>query len=287
MKKFNLNLILKFIKEIKNPVYPLLDFLFPNLIKKEYLIKIKNGPKFWIRPKRGSIVGDIDILIEIFIENQYNLSEILRPDYNVLDIGGQAGFFSIFASRIIGSKGRVYTFEPFESNFNQLMKNMKLNKMGNIIAYDKAIVGGLETRADLFISHQNVGAHSLLNRKDAKKIKVESTNLRKFFTEKKIRKIDLLKIDCEGGEYEILSKTPKDILKKIDTIILEQHITSYTKKYSENFIINFLKSNSFSVKILKEIYYEKEGKFYIILAQKINNKENGPNSIRTRNSPNS
>ena len=283
MEKFSFELIWKLIKKIKNPLYPLVDFYFPKLIKKDYLIKIRKGPAFWIRPKKTNIVGDINILIELLIENQYPFKEILKPGYKIVDIGGQAGFFSILASEILGKEGKVYSFEPSKSNFKQLTRNMKLNKTSNITSYNKAVIGGSETKVNLFLSDQNVGAHSLLNRKNSKKNKVESTNLRKFFIESKVKKIDLLKIDCEGGEYDILLKTPRDIFRKIDMIILEQHITPYTKKYPEKFIIDYLRSNGFSTKILRKIYYEKEGKFYIILAKKINSK-NGSHSVRTRSS---
>lgn len=283
MEKLNLQLIVQLIKKIKNFLYPLLDFYFPHLIKKDYIINTNDGIKFWIRPKGNKVVGDIDILIEILIEDQYQINNILKSNYKIVDIGGHVGFFSIFASRIIGKKGKIYVFEPFKPNFDQLMNNIKLNKIKNIIAHNIAI-SGIEREVNFFISKQNVGAHSLIKGITNEHIKVKSTTLKKIFQENNLEKIDLLKIDCEGCEYEILLRSPKNILKKIDTIILEQHITSNTEKYRAKSIIEYLRLEGFSVKILKEIYYEKEGNFFIVLAKRVNKKKNDSSNIRARSS---
>ncbi|MFT4559234.1 MAG: hypothetical protein ACI92S_004624, partial [Planctomycetaceae bacterium] len=36
-------------------------------------------------------------------------------------------------------------------------------------------------------------------------------------------KVDLLKIDCEGGEYEILDSTSDELLSRIDRVCMEFH----------------------------------------------------------------
>ena len=150
-----------------------------------------------------------------------------------------------------------------------MIKNLRLNKIRNVVAYNIA-VGKLKDKVKFFISKHNVGAHSLINNKNDECIGVKSVSLKKIFQENNLKKVNLLKIDCEGCEYEILLKSPRSILKKIDTIVLEQHITSYTKKYKEESITDHLKSIGFSIEILKQIYYKKEGRFFIILAKRIN-----------------
>ncbi len=42
----------------------------------------------------------------------------VKPDYNVLDIGANIGFYTNVFSKIVGSKGNVYAFEPEAINFN-------------------------------------------------------------------------------------------------------------------------------------------------------------------------
>lgn len=272
MEKSKLAYVFGMISNVKNFIYPLMDFFFPNLIKKNYVIETRTGLKLWIRPKRNKIVGDIDILIEILIENQYKLGKLIKPNYTVIDIGGQAGFFSTMASKIVGNNGKVYVFEPSKSNFNELIKNVKLNNLKNIVAHNLA-VSKSEGKLKFFISEENVGAHSLLNDANKRFTEVKSTSLKKIFCENNLKKVNFLKMDCEGSEYEILLESPISTLKKIDTIILEQHITHYTKKYDKDSIICRLKSAGFHIQILKQIYYEKEGNFLIILARQKNKKD--------------
>ena len=251
----------------------MLHFYFPVLIKKNYIIKMRNGIKFAIRPKRRKVVGDIDILIEVIMEDQYGINKILKIGHKVIDIGGHVGFFSVLASKIIGKEGKIYVFEPSQSNFSGLIKNLRLNKIKNVIAYNMA-VGKLNKKTELFISKDNVGAHSLIRNQNTNSVEVKSTNLKRIFQENHLKRINLLKLDCEGGEYEILLKSPLSVLRKIDTIILEQHLTPYTKKYEEKSIINRLNSIGFYTQTLKKIYYKSEGVFKIILAKRNENHRN-------------
>jgi hypothetical protein len=36
-------------------------------------------------------------------------------------------------------------------------------------------------------------------------------------------RVDLLKLDCEGAEYDILMRTTPDVLSRIDRIVMEYH----------------------------------------------------------------
>lgn len=268
MERLNLILICKFVIKIKNFLHPLLDFYFRGLVKKDYKIITRDGVTFMIRPRRKMIVGDIDILSEVLLEDQYDLQQILKPGYTIIDIGGQAGFFSILSSKKIGKFGRIYTFEPFKPNFNQISKNMKINQVRNMEVENKAVSDKVG-EVTLFISKQNIGEHSLLkNLKNREGINVVSTTLEEIIKKNRIKRVDVLKIDCEGSEYNILLNATRRVMKRIDTIILEQHITPYTKRYKERSITDYLKLNGFSVRELKKIYYKDEGKFLILLAKR-------------------
>jgi len=83
---------------------------------------------------------------------------------------------------------------------------------------------------------------------------VPTITLDSFVKKKKIKSIDLLKIDIEGSEYSMLQGA-KDTLKKnkIKTILIEicDKKTVYKKK--ENKILDFLKRYNFSL-LKKNIY---------------------------------
>lgn len=52
-------------------------------------------------------------------------------------------------------------------------------------------------------------------------------------------KCDLLKLDCEGAEYDILMKSPRDALVKIRRIVMEYHdnVTDYSHKDLADFLV--------------------------------------------------
>ena len=75
-----------------------------------------------------------------------------------------------------------------------------------------------------------------------KKIKVVS--LTNFCKTNKIKRIDFLKVDVEGYEYEVL-KGAKDIIKNVRFIMLEIQKNDMYADYSKSEIENFLKKNNF------------------------------------------
>ena len=73
---------------------------------------------------------------------------------------------------------------------------------------------------------------------------------------KKLDKIDFLKIDCEGGEYEIIEHINKDFLQsKVDKIVLEYHHFKDEDKLRSKQLIDKLINCNFTVKIKGNMIY--------------------------------
>ncbi len=52
----------------------------------------------------------------------------------VLDVGGSYGYYALLLSRLVGSTGRVYTFEPDWRSFQRLTRNLAANNVQNVVA---------------------------------------------------------------------------------------------------------------------------------------------------------
>jgi FkbM family methyltransferase len=63
---------------------------------------------------------------------QETLARLVRPGFVVYDIGAHIGFFSLLCSRLAGSSGRVFAFEPRAENIARLEKNVEANAAGNV-----------------------------------------------------------------------------------------------------------------------------------------------------------
>jgi FkbM family methyltransferase len=259
-----LNHFLKIILTFKNFHLYFLDA--PGLIKSEtYILKLRNGLRIKLRSQKKTGVSDRDIIHEILIEDQYHIKQLIKPGDTVVDIGAHIGVFSLLAS---GSARKVYAFEPVPGNFQLFSQNVALNKIPNISLFNKAVLG--ENReVKVYLSDWNTGAHSIFGH-HCSYVEIQGITLKDIFENQDIERINLLKLDCEGAEYDIILKTPKEYMRKIDRIILEQHITTETKKeFHEGILVDYLRKNGFCVHIEKQIYYENEGHFLIIYAKKI------------------
>ena len=163
---------------------------------------------------------------EIFMENAYSigLKKKLSKNPVILDIGANVGFFTMFAiSQYPGCT--IYSYEPIAANFVQLVRNRELNSAQNIQCVNKAVCGycGAVTmnydETDAFTTSATiVGSNS-----DTHAIEIECVALADIFHDHSIEYCDLLKLDCEGAEYDILYNAPKELLGRIDQMAIEMH----------------------------------------------------------------
>lgn len=186
---------------------------------KHNIINIK-GMKFKVRKNRF----DETILSEEINMPIYQIPKNLKT---VIDIGAHIGGTSILCA----TKGAtVYSYEPEKENFKLLLENTKLNRVENQVHCFKKAVGKIGKRK-LYLTSNNSGMGSLY-RKKGEFEEVETVTIQEVF--KNISHCDLLKIDCEGAEYEFIKDIP---FEKVDQISMELHI--YKEKQKE--LIQYLK----------------------------------------------
>jgi len=155
------------------------------------------------------------------------------------------------------SKAKIYAFEPFPDNFQMLRKNIERNNLTNIIPHRMAIASKAGTRK-LFMNAINTSAHSL-NKKSKVSVDVLCTTLDDIFFENNVECCDLLKMDCEGAEYEIILSASMETLKKISQIIMEYHAPECFGLDDRNLLNDLvarLKVSGFNV-LLKPENYER------------------------------
>jgi len=209
------------IKNISNYHLHFMDKL--GIIKDDPLIFIaKNNIKFEV-PKRLH-----HEFKEIFMENAYSigLMKTIQKNATIIDIGANVGFFTMFAASQYPDC-TIYSYEPIYSNFQQLVKNKELNNTKKIHCFHRAVCGhnGMIkinfNKTDSFTTAATIISGNGDDNTDS--VDVSCMKLSDIFKENNIENCDLLKLDCEGAEYDILYNTPKEILNKIDQIAIEVH----------------------------------------------------------------
>jgi FkbM family methyltransferase len=209
------------------------------------------GHKMFIDPTdvaRLSIFGVLEPL-----ETEIFKKEIKKGDV-VLDIGANIGYYTLIAARLVGEKGKVFAFEPHPQNFALLKKNIKLNGYKNVTLVEKA-VSNKNKKLKLYLSGYDCGAHSLYNsHKGQHFVEVESIRLDDYFS-KLGKKIDFVKIDVEGAEYEALQGMSKIIKRNKDIKIVTEFYPALFKKSGiapEEFL-EFLTREGFNLYNINEL----------------------------------
>ncbi len=200
-----------------------------------------------------------------FIDKHYHQKKIKRvlkslKIKSVIDIGAHKGeFLNCILS--INKKLIVYAFEPQSLIFRNLKKNYK--SFNNIFIFNKALSNSNKKKKLNINIKTSTSTFSIYNQDSYwKKIKdfilsgfkqssfisyeiVKTITLDNFIKSKKIKNIDLLKIDTEGHELEVLNGAKKTLNNKIEYILIEFHFSKIYKKYNRSKIEKVLKKNNF------------------------------------------
>jgi FkbM family methyltransferase len=128
---------------------------------------------------------------------------LLQPGDVVVDVGANAGFFSLLASTMVGPDGEVLAFEPVPLVRERLLANLKLNGIANAVVRPVALNDAAGKITIFSSSCDNTGLSSF-RRLDAAATEIEIEAVRwdkEVSPEKNVR---LIKIDVEGAECRVL-----------------------------------------------------------------------------------
>ena len=218
---------------------------------KKVTVELRSGAIISMRSSVNRNNTDLTVLAENLFQDQYRLKHIVRDEMVVVDIGAHIGIFAVACSSLCRN-ARVYSYEPERSNYALLEENARQNPALGIQPSNKAVTG-TEGSGKLFLSEGNSSGHSILGNKSNFQ-EVECTTLGDILASLPVDRINLLKIDCEGSEYEILFNTEKKVLQRIDRIVMETHQINTTPVPDREKLHKVLHDSGFEVTTLKVIY---------------------------------
>jgi len=144
-------------------------------------------------------------------EMRRTLEMFVRPGSVFLDVGANEGFFSVLASRLVGSHGRVIAVEPQQRLAPVIRRNLELNACSNVSLFSCAI-SDRRGEAVLHLSPDtNTGSTALYQstRYRLPRVTAPVTTLEDFALRAELQTIDLVKMDIEGFEYEAILGSPR------------------------------------------------------------------------------
>jgi len=221
------------------------NFRSPSKIAKrfKYLPAIFSGVKNWpqfmrnyawgIKPEGPYILRNgAQLKINRALDHVPIIEVFLREDYGqipdnstILDLGASTGVFSIYAATNARNV-KIFAYEPLKSFYELMLENVSANRQeNNIRCFNLAVAADGRPRR-LFIEGTAFFFPTLVgapNDEQLCAIEVSCTTLAEIIESNELETVDLLKMDCEGAEYEILYQASDSCFHHIKEIRMEYH----------------------------------------------------------------
>lgn len=142
----------------------------------------------------------------------------------VLDIGGHIGLFTVVTARLVGSEGKVYSFEPTPFTRGVLKEVVELNGVSEVVEVRSEAVSSKKGETVFFDTGDTISnANSLVKTERSKtEIPVTLISIDEFVQQKGINP-NCLKIDVEGVELDVLRGARETFLEHRPAVRLGLH----------------------------------------------------------------
>jgi len=180
------------------------------------ILKVRRGPLLGYRMIAGSGIK--------FIRGRYEeetvdfLEKHVKKGFVCFDIGGHVGYLSLILSKLSGSEGRVYVFEPRPINIRYIEKHISVNMAGNI---DLLPVGLSDyTGETQFDITRGTGTGRI---SDTGSLAIQVDTLDNLYDQGRILPPDIIKMDIEGEELRALRGGKKVLVQHKPIMNISTH----------------------------------------------------------------
>jgi FkbM family methyltransferase len=199
-------------------------------------------PALWLRKPVKNALGEwVDLRVwglRLRLRGHGNLSEqrlALMPQYLdsterdalaaalenggvFLDIGANAGIYTLWAGSLRHPDIHIHAFEPDPELCTSLQSNLDLNELSSARLHRLAL-GRSEGEATLISGDGNSGENTVETGSSDRGVTVVMTTLPSWLERHRITRIDVLKIDVEGHETDVLeplfSIAPREVWPRL------------------------------------------------------------------------
>jgi FkbM family methyltransferase len=194
------------------PVYWFLNKI--KFIKRELTLYKKIKGFFYFAPKeKAEEINEI---------KDYLKKYDLKKGDSVIDCGAYRGYFTVLASKLVGKKGKIVAIEPDPSNVIQLKKNIKANKLKNVVVIQKGL-----SNKEAKVGWSMGGIISQVNK--SKVFKIKTTTIDNIFKKLRLNNVSFIKMDIEGAEIEALNGATRALRHTKNLAIASYHIVNGEK----------------------------------------------------------
>jgi FkbM family methyltransferase len=168
--------------------------------------------------------ADESVLAEIFRLREYRRAEetIQMAKGTIIDVGAHSGLFTLYAKSLNASVP-VIAIEPEKGNIALFKKHMAENNTAGVTLVEGAL-GGAYAKQHLFVTDDSHNHHLLdVGDENTATEVVQVYTLTHLIEKSSTEKIALIKMDIEGGEYDVLAGATDEDYAHVQAIIMEYH----------------------------------------------------------------
>jgi FkbM family methyltransferase len=156
-----------------------------------------------------------DAYVDVFLKKEYQYLPV--KDRTVIDIGANVGDSAIYFA--LRGADKVIALEPLPTLYKIAKKNIEINNLSDKITL---LLAGCSANTDCLVlpNESDISSYpyqfSTGNR-------VPLVTLENILKENNVPTGAILKMDCEGYEYDIILRAPCDTLRRFSYIQIEYH----------------------------------------------------------------
>lgn len=156
----------------------------------------------------------------------YLFTQLLKPGYTVIDAGANAGQYTLLAATAVGDSGSVHSFEPVPATFARLERAVIENCLKNVVI-NRVALWHEETTLHLGVPEghtetSNAGTYSVRAGDDSvSQVEAPALRLDTYVAQKGLNRVDLIKMDIEGGEPAAIAGALQTLERFGPTILME------------------------------------------------------------------
>ena len=189
-----------------------------------YRMRCGTKPLVMLARPTTTSMADLFVLREVFVKEAYRDVLPLLGDakqIRLIDIGANLGSFTIWMDRKLGVR-EAYCFEPEPDSFRLLDFNLRMNDCTGAKAIESA-VGGTARTIQISLKQESPGGTSIYDSSTGSAGRSVPVLAFQQWLNELPGNFDLLKVDCEGAEWEIFRQTGASSFQRFRAIVAEVH----------------------------------------------------------------
>ena len=219
----------------------------------EVVLTLQDGRKFyWTVKDRTSLLGLGLTGVWESAETRF-LRSIIRPGQIVIDGGANYGYYSILFSHLVGVRGKVHCFEPLEEAYKLLREHIILNNATANVLLNRYGLGESRKYTNIYVMRGwGWGSATIRPSGDILMGTCQIVPLDWYIKQKKINRVDFMKLDIEGAELSALKGSIQTLQYFLPGLMIEITKDAYRDfGYTLNDLYDFLDRLRYSLYCLR------------------------------------